>query len=818
MGCDGWKPVSFTLEKGRTYSVTFDVYSEIAQDLKFQIVDSADKQILIKSVSVQANTTKTFTFENDFEVSDTCQAKWAFQVGGYGTAGETYKIMIDNIKIMHPDLTVTVEKEDPLANMVKNPGFEQGIKNWGIYTMVGGSATFNASSGEGRLNIKNTGTEDYAVQFFQDGMKLYKGNKYKLKFRYKADTERSAEVRIQQNGGTYIGYLDDKSLTFKNDWQTYEKEFTMDYDSDTAARLCFNLGKAGTASDVNQNICFDDFSLVMTQGSLPEEQKANPIRLNQVGYRPDDSKVAFVVSQDRTFKLYTADDKLFMTGNLPVYKADEKGEVLVDEKSGDITRSADFTNFNLEGSFYIKVRADKSPVFKIEPNVYDGLTAGVLKVFYYQRCGGNGITEEYAGEKFAHDPCHTGKAKYYDPTNEIYGSVEIDVSGGWHDAGDYGRYVTPASKAVADLLLTAEHFPAMADLDFGGPDKILAETRYEIEWMLKMQNPITGGVYHKVTTKNHASMTALPEADKDQLYLSPVSAQATADFAAVMAYAYRMYNKIDPAFAQECMVAAKKAWEWLTANPDANAYVDPSFFGTGTYNDGNAKDELFWAAAELFKTTKEEKYLDYLTSYVAGKSNLDNGFGWADMGSYAQVAYLTTESVDKNDELYKKIKQNFIDHAASIIETWKKDGYKVALDDYVWGSNKDLSDRAMILIIANMLEEKHEYKAAVLDQLNYLLGRNAMDISYVTGYGEKAAKHPHHRQSVINEQAVPGMLVGGPNGYIMDVNGDPVAKMVDEKTPPAKCYADVDGSYATNEICIYWNSPLVYILGYLYQK
>ncbi|HEY9063256.1 MAG TPA: glycoside hydrolase family 9 protein [Pseudobacteroides sp.] len=178
--------------------------------------------------------------------------------------------------------------------------------------------------------------------------------------------------------------------------------------------------------------------------------------------------------------------------------------------------------------------------------------------------------------------------------------------------------------------------------------------------------------------------------------------------------------------------------------------------------------------------------------------------------------------ISKNNELYTKIKDNFIKNAASILETWRKDGYKVALDDYVWGSNKDLCDRAMILIIADRLTDKQEpssdYNAAVLDQIHYLLGRNAMDISYVTSFGEKAAKHPHHRQSVIKSQAVPGMLVGGPNGYIMDVNGDPVAKMVDEKTPPAKCYADIDGSYATNEICIYWNSPLVYILGYLYQN
>jgi endoglucanase len=244
-----------------------------------------------------------------------------------------------------------------------------------------------------------------------------------------------------------------------------------------------------------------------------------------------------------------------------------------------------------------------------------------------------------------------------------------------------------------------------------------------------------------------------------------------------------------------------------------NTYVDPSFFGTGTYNDGNAKDERFWAAAELFKTTPYDKYLSYISENPLPKA----GFGWADMGSYGLVSYLTNYYVDTDEEMYKTIKDRFINDANAIVSTWKADGYKVALDNYVWGSNKDLSDRTMILIIANQIAPNPDYHAAIMDQLDYLLGRNAMDISYITGFGEKAAKNPHHRQSVAKKQAVPGMLVGGPNGSIMSVQGDPVAQMVDEETPPAKCYADFDGSYATNEICIYWNSPFVYILGYLFK-
>ncbi len=808
--------LTFPLQKGRTYSVSFDLASDKEQDIRFQVVnaDNNDSELANRVYSVPGDSTfHTYTFD-DFEVGEDCAAKFAFMFGGFGAEGESYSVKMDNVRFSYPDLSIPVVIDDPKSNMVKNFDFAAGTKNWGLYTMYDGDASFKAVDGEGVLNITNMGTQDYSVQFYQDGMKLYKGNKYKLSFRYKADTERTGEVRIQQNGGTYEGYLDDKALEFTTDWKTYEKEFTMTYDNDTSARLCFNLGKEGEAAEIDQNIYFDDFSLVMTEGSLPEEEKSSSIRLNQVGYLTDGEKVAFVVSKERTFKLYTGDDKLVMTGNLPLYTVDSDGNALVDPASGDIVRKADFTSIKTDGNYYLKVRADKSPAFAVGQEVYGGLTAAVLKMFYYQRCGGDGLDAEYAGDVFAHAPCHTGTAVYYDPTDPTYGSVEADVSGGWHDAGDYGRYVTSAAKSVADLLLTAEYFPAINDLDFGGPDKILGETRYELEWMLKMQNPVTGGVYHKVTTRNHAAMTILPEDDSAQLYLSPVSAQAAGDFAAVMASASRLYKAADADFAAKCLDAAENAWSWLKANPAVDVYADPSFFGTGTYNDNNSQDERFWAATELYRATGEGEYLDYIDSNVLPKA----GFGWADMGSYAMVAYLSTEGVDKNGSLYRSIEDSFIADADKAVDTWKKDGYKVAMDTYVWGSNMDLCDRAITMIIADKLDPKPDYKAAVMDQLDYIMGRNANNTSYVTGFGENAAKHPHHRLSIIKGQAVPGMLVGGPNGSIMAVDGDPVSKMVDENTPPAKCYADVDGSYATNEICVYWNSPLVFMLGYLYEQ
>ncbi|TYQ18206.1 UNVERIFIED_CONTAM: dockerin type I repeat protein [Acetivibrio alkalicellulosi] len=802
---------AFRLEEGREYTVSFDIATEESHTAAFEIIDDAiNKGVYLKHFTLSGGGEfETIVFD-DLELNEEIMAKFQFQLG-FGTEGETYNVYIANVRITYLDDGTGAPVIDPKANLVRNADFSAGTRNWGAFSMSFGEADFAVVDEEAVVSITNTGTVDYAVQFFQDGIRLYEGNKYKLSFRYKANEERIGEVRIQENGGSYTGYFSDNRLTFTTEWQTYEKEFTMRYESDTVARLCFNLGKAGEATVVDQVIYFDDFSLVMTEGTIPEDEKESLIRLNQLGYRPDDAKVAFVIFDEPTFEVYTEDDKLVMTGNTYLYSTDRDGNPVVDFNSGDITRVADFSTIKHDGRYYIKAGDEKSVVFEINKNVYDEVTNAVLKLFYFQRSGE--LKEEYVGELFARGPGHTEKAKYYKPTDEIYGDVEIDVHGGWYDAGDYGRYITPASKAVADLLMTAEHFPSTTQIDFGGPDKLLGEIRYQLEWMLKMQHPETGGVYHKVTGQYHASMTTLPHNDLAQLYLSPVSAPATADFAAVMAYAYRMYKDIDEKFAKDCLDAALLAWKWLQDNPNINGYTDPDFFHSGDYNDPSSRDERFWAAAELYKTTEDIEFLQYMEANPLPRA----GFGWHDMGSYALVALLTTDFIDQDSDLYKRAKNRFIADAQSILRVWENDGYKVALNYYVWGSNKDLADRAMILIFANKLEPDARYHEAVLDQVHYFLGRNANDISYVTDFGQKSAQNPHHRPSAILGQVVPGMLVGGPNAEIMTIIHDPVSQMVDEDTPPARRYADITGSYATNEICIYWNSPLAYVLGYIYE-
>lgn len=130
----------------------------------------------------------------------------------------------------------------------------------------------------------------------------------------------------------------------------------------------------------------------------------------------------------------------------------------------------------------------------------------------------------------------------------------------------------------------------------------------ELDWLFKMQDYRTGGVYHKLTTLSFPDLDVMPEADTADLYFSPVSATATGDFAGVMAMAARMYEPFDSAYAKKCLDAATLAWKWLVQHPDAPGFINPPEISTGEYGDGNDKDERYWAAAELYRTTGKEEY------------------------------------------------------------------------------------------------------------------------------------------------------------------------------------------------------------------
>jgi endoglucanase len=507
------------------------------------------------------------------------------------------------------------------------------------------------------------------------------------------------------------------------------------------------------------------------------------IRADQLGYRPGDPKKAAIITSDTTFEISrAADGVVVFEGAL--------SEPMQNAPSDETVRVADFSGLAEPGEYFIATSEGRSHPFVIAPDPYGDLRAAVLEMFNYQKCGAAidaGI--------WSHPECHADLAIIYVSENVDGTEEKVDVSGGWHDAGDYGRYIVPAAKSVADLLLAYE----LAE----NPDpEVLPVTWFEIEWMLKMQDAATGGVYHKVSARSFCALDMLPQDEKSLLVISPISATATADFAATMALASRFY----PEHRDELLAAAASAWQWCEANPDAPGFKNPRGVGTGEYGDGNSKDERFWAACELFAATGDETYHDYIKS-----SALSTGFGWQAMGSYGIVAYLFSAGAT-DGELYTKMKDTLISECEGIMKQYAQNPYGDSMGaNFPWGSSMNIANNAMSLIFGSRLDDKPEYIEAALDHVHYLLGYNALAQSFITGYGANAPQNPHHRPSVAVGAAVPGMVVGGPESGL----SDPALRAAREGFPPALRYIDDKESYASNEITIYWNSPVYFALALL---
>lgn len=523
----------------------------------------------------------------------------------------------------------------------------------------------------------------------------------------------------------------------------------------------------------------------------------NGVNLDQLGYRKQSEKIAVFHGQGvgSIFRVVRVDDgKVVYEGAIE----GAKNNLTADE----INAYGNFSELTQSGIYRIVTDTVESHEFQIGNDIYDAAFNDALKMLFMQRCG-EPLLQEQAGD-FAHDTCHAGLAT-------VFGTeTKIDVSGGWHDAGDYGRYVVPGAKTIADLLLAYAAKPEKFTDDTGMPESnngvsdILDEVRYELEWLLKMQET-TGGVYHKVTAANFPGVV-MPEDEVSALVVSPVSDAATGAFAAVMAMGYESYFNIDATFANTCLIAARSAWDYMGTKKGFRGFTNPSGISTGEYGDGNVSDEYFWASVALYKATKETQYHE---AAKGAYRNIKLGLGWADVGTYGAYDYLRLGIEERDEPLYDKVRSDFLRLADTVVTKSMTDGYFISVGNtYPWGSNMIVANNAMLLQMANDIAPKAAYLTVAAHHIHYLFGANPMATSYVTGHGTVSPISTHHRPSQFLGQTLPGMLVGGPNSFLQD----PYAKAVLAGSPPAKCYVDAQESYSCNEVAIYWNSPLIYIL------
>lgn len=565
-------------------------------------------------------------------------------------------------------------------------------------------------------------------------------------------------------------------------------------------------------------------------------ETGNP-RVNQLGYLPNGVKTA-------TYKTTSTSAQTWqLKQNGTVVASGQTTPAGSDSSSGDNLQQIDLSSVTATGTgFSLTVGSDTSYNFAISSTALKGALYDSMKYFYHNRSG-IAIDTQYTGGgngSFASNskwsrpaghlnigankgdmnvPCWSGTCNY-----------SLNVTKGWYDAGDHGKYVVNGGISAWTLLNLYErglYLTSNASLvgdgklnipeSANGISDVLDEARWEVEFLLAMQVPTgqtkAGMVHHKMHDVGWTGFPLAPHEDPQQRALVPPSTAATLNLAAVAAQSARIWKDIDSGFSAVCLTAAKRAWDAAQANPN-DLYSGNYDNGGGGYGDKTVSDDFYWAAAELYITTGDSKYLTTLNSYTITHTD----FGWADTDLAGLISLATVPST-QTTSLRSAAQQKIVTIANTHIATQNASGYPAPMSnlEYYWGSNGGVANKLILMGLAYDFTKNDTYAKGVGKGLSYLFGQNALSTSYVTGEGTKTATQPHHRfwSNAINGSypvAPPGALSGGPNSGLDDTTS--AAQLGACKSKPATCWIDNINAYAVNEITINWNAPLAWDLAF----
>ena len=540
------------------------------------------------------------------------------------------------------------------------------------------------------------------------------------------------------------------------------------------------------------------------------------MHVDQVGYLTGHNKIAMVTdSKETTFALVDA-----QTGAV-VYQGELSGAKL-DKSSAENLRTADFSKFDQAGTYKLKVGSRESYAFKIGDNIYALPAVETWRSYTLTRCN-NTIDDAATGLKIKNGHAQDDHAIAYFSDDMVKKGEVLDETGGWYDAGDYGKYIPTAAIASAQMMLAYEahpdhftrgqmQFPEGIETDEVLPDG-LAEVKYELNWMRKMQRE-DGSTFHKVAGIQWTGAVR-PDEDLQPRYILGMATYDTAMYGATMAMAARVFEPFDKVYAKGLLDDARLAWDYLQKHPERIFRFDEGQDnGSGNYNTDTDKNQRLWLAAELFRTTGDKAYEQYLAGeglpLMTAKPSM---YGWGHTQALAQFAYLKAGNADAG--LRDKVQQAFLGSADDILHTIREDGLGCALYDYefCWASTKNAVTKGDFLLMAYQFQPKPEYLEGALDQIHYLFGRNSLDQSFMTGIGSKPPMHPHNRIMNSTGVYIPGVMVGGPNKY---EGGDPVqtSYIHGGKIPAAKCYLDNSSSWSMNEYAIDYTATAAYALAW----
>lgn len=559
-----------------------------------------------------------------------------------------------------------------------------------------------------------------------------------------------------------------------------------------------------SGSDAGTVAYLDDMKMIMGEREIIEYA---PIKINKVGYRPIDFKEAIINKKVKKFEIIDAKNNKSIFSGTPKHHTDK------DSDSGDYIAYADFTEVKTPGKYYIKLSdGTKSPEFRIGKNVYKKIWIDAMRTYYFQRCGMK-LEKKHAGE-FARSKCHVGdaKAEFSKRKDGTTPKGTVDLTGGWHDAGDDNKYSWMYGM-LFPLGMAYELFPQkfpdnhlnIAESGNGRSD-LLDEIIYEIKWFLKMQvqdGPEAGLVYEKIAQEGHDS----PKDPWQHIRkIRQPMGDRTAEFAASMAMmAYVLRNEKDKdskALVKQCRKAAEKAWK---------AYIKHTKDGTISYPDKKPVEydyNKLHAAAELYRLTGKKKYHNTikadLEKMIAFYEKVD--IRWGQGKFYPFLVYNSMPEKMQDKKIAKRMKDVVRNYRKLVNEYIESNGYKVPFGNsghFCWGSNGHLYNNGVIFYYLYLWDKKDEDLQKVKRTLDYNMGLNAVDMNMYTRYGEDTLLYHGHYGTPDPKTCPPGYLTGGVN---MHDETEWMSEFLQKR------YRNTHTNWTVNENSIGYQAPAVFVM------
>jgi endoglucanase len=592
------------------------------------------------------------------------------------------------------------------------------------------------------------------------------------------------------------------------------------------AQLVFQLG----GGEEPFTFCMDDLSLRGGAERPPfDPDTGSPVRVNQVGYLTDGAKSGTFVTEATEALPWTLND-----ADGAEVASGTTTPAGVDSTSAQNVHTFDFSDVTAPGEGYtVTIDGKKSVPFTIGDDVYASLSTDALAYYYHNRSGIK-IDAALVGEEYARPAGHVNVAPNQGDDGVTCWATDpcdytLDAAGGWYDAGDHGKYVVNGGISVAQLMSIYEQYPdALGDGSLAVPETgndipdILDEAKWEMDFLMAMQVPqgqeLAGMAHHKLHDAEWTALPTRPENDGQPRELHPPSTAATLNLAAAGAQCARVFEAYDADYAASCLASAERAWQAAQAHPAM--YADPNDgTGGGAYSDEKVTDEFYWAAAELFAATGKDVYRQALLgSELHGDTAAvfpPGGLSWGQTAGLGAMTLATVEN-DLTAAQRAEVEAMVVEAADGYLADSEAAAYGLPYGgQFIWGSNSQVLNNGVVLAVAADLTGEAAYRDAAVRALDYVLGRNPLNQSYVTGYGERDSKNQHHRfwANQLNANLpnpAPGSLAGGPDAALED----PVAEQELVGCVGAMCYIDDIESYSTNEVTINWNAPLAWLATY----